>query len=275
MAAGRAVVMLIVATTLLLGCVGSASAAPADEPSLLLILDASGSMQAPFGNGSRIDAAKRALHQLIEALPEDSRVGLRVYGHRVPNSDRRRGCRDTELVMPVRVLNRPLLHQRIDRIRSRGFTPIGASLRAASSDLRGSRNPNIVLVSDGIDTCVPPPCPVATTLAGRGARIDVIGLAVGPAARRQLRCIAQRGRGAYVDVDNARSLADRIRRLSLRPFRAFTVQGSQVEGAPVPDRAPVLEPGTYATAVAGRGAWFAVDVAAGQRLAVSATAAGG
>lgn len=275
MAAARAFVMLIISTTLLLGLAASASAAQPDEPSLLLILDASGSMQAQFGKDTRIVAAKQALHQLIDALPTDSRVGLRVYGHRVPNSDRRRGCRDTELVVPVRVLNRRVLHERIDRIRSRGFTPIGASLRAAGSDLRGSRNKNIVLVSDGIDTCVPPPCPVARRLGEGGTRIDVIGLAVGRAARKQLRCIAKEGGGAYVDVDNARSLADRIRRFSLRPFRAFTVQGKRVEGAATPDRSPLLEPGTYATAITGRGAWFAVDVAAGQRLAVSATAAAG
>ena len=140
MAAARAFVMLIITATLLLGPAGSASGAEPDDPSLLLILDASGSMQARFGKDTRIAAAKQALHQLIEALPADSRVGLRVYGHRVPNSNRKKGCRDTELVVPVRVLDRRVLHERIGRIRSRGFTPIGASLRAAASDLRGSRN---------------------------------------------------------------------------------------------------------------------------------------
>ncbi len=73
-----------------------------DEPALLLIMDASGSMKASDGGGgTKIQAAKAALNGVVDALPEDSLVGLRVYGHRIPNTDKARGCEDTELIAPV------------------------------------------------------------------------------------------------------------------------------------------------------------------------------
>lgn len=73
-----------------------------EAPALLLIMDASGSMNASDGGGgTKIQAAKSALNGVVDALPEDSLVGLRVYGHRIPNTDKARGCKDTELIAPV------------------------------------------------------------------------------------------------------------------------------------------------------------------------------
>ena len=129
---------------------------------LLLIVDASGSMQARLGDGTRIDAAKEAVRDLVGALPRSARVGLRVYGSRVGNDDPRSGCRDSELIAPVRRLDRARLRRRVGAVRARGFTPIGLSLLRATDDLPPGGSRNIVLVSDGIDTCAPPPpCKVA------------------------------------------------------------------------------------------------------------------
>src|SRR5918997_5777979 len=53
-------------------------AAPAqdagDRPSVLLVLDASRSMRAPAGDasGSRMDAAKRAVGEVLDAVPADA-----------------------------------------------------------------------------------------------------------------------------------------------------------------------------------------------------------
>ena len=62
---------------------GSAHAAQSEEepaPSLLLIMDSSGSMNAGDGSGgTKIQAAKTALNGVVDALPDDSQVGLRVY----------------------------------------------------------------------------------------------------------------------------------------------------------------------------------------------------
>src|SRR5262245_49907116 len=104
--------------------VASAQAPPSEDSSsaLLLILDASGSMNSNDGSGqSKIAAAKQALYQMIDNLPEGSQVGLRVYGHRVSSSERDRvaGCRDTELISPVQALNRQAMKDAISRFQAR------------------------------------------------------------------------------------------------------------------------------------------------------------
>src|SRR5690606_25361428 len=49
--------------------------------SVILVLDGSGSMEEPAGGGqSRMEAAKDGLRKVIEKLPAESSVGLRLYG---------------------------------------------------------------------------------------------------------------------------------------------------------------------------------------------------
>lgn len=250
-----------------------ASAQPEEPPSLLVILDASGSMAARLGRATQMVAAKQAVRDLVAALPQESRVGLRVYGHRVPNTDRRRGCNDTQLVAPVRRLDRARLRARVNAIRARGFTPIGESLRRGLRDLPRGGDRTMILVSDGIDTCAPPPpCEVARTVKRAGARVDVVGFRVESAARRQLRCIARAGGGTYVDARSAAQLAERLQRISLRPFRSFEVTGTKVGGSDVALGAPELGPGRWADSIApGEDRWYAVPVEEGQALTASAT----
>ena len=53
----------------------------------LIILDGSLSMNKPAGNGgTRLDAAKAAVHQLLDRLPAGANLGLRVYGTRLNHS---------------------------------------------------------------------------------------------------------------------------------------------------------------------------------------------
>jgi Ca-activated chloride channel homolog len=244
-----------------------------EPPALLVILDASGSMAARLGSGTQMTAAKQAVRDLVAALPQESRVGLRVYGHRVPNTDRRRGCNDTQLVAPVRRLDRSRLRQRVNAIRARGFTPIGESLRQGLRDLPRAGHRTMILVSDGVETCAPPrPCEVARAVRRAGARVDVVGFRVQSAARRQLRCIARAGGGTYVDARSAAQLADRLQRISLRPFRSFEVTGTKVAGNDVASGAPELGPGRWADAIgAGEDRWYAIPVEEGQTLTASAT----
>ena len=55
-----------------------AQAAPRDGR-MVLVLDASGSMQEPHGDGrSRFRAAVGALREVVSTLPDDLEVGLRV-----------------------------------------------------------------------------------------------------------------------------------------------------------------------------------------------------
>jgi Ca-activated chloride channel homolog len=55
--------------------------APAKDAAVILILDASKSMKDDDGTGRpKFQAAKEALDTLVHELPDDAKVGLRVYG---------------------------------------------------------------------------------------------------------------------------------------------------------------------------------------------------
>lgn len=247
------------------------SLAPAGTAPVELILDASGSMRADDGTGrAKIDTAKDALRRVIAELPEGVEVGLRVYGHRVPNTDRERGCSDTELVAPVAPLDRAALTSALEGIEATGYTPIGASLRAAADDLPAEGPRTVVLVSDGIDTCAPPdPCTVARELVANDVRLQVetVGFQVDPAAAAQLRCIAEVTGGQFTPVQDADEL--------VRALRSFEATGTPVEGGDTRENAPVLGSGQYLDGIAlGGRRWYAVDLEPGQRLRVVATIVG-
>lgn len=215
---------------------------------LLLLLDASGSMAEPAaGGGTKIEAAREALTEVVDRLPDDAEVGMRVFGATVFSAEDEGACTDTQNVVPVGPLDRAALTEQISAYEPYGETPIGAALRAAAADLGDTGKRTVVLLSDGEPTCRPDPCVVARQLRAKGVglRVNVVGLDVDPAARRALQCIAAAGGGSYVDVRDPVALSDSLVRVSVRALREFAVQGTPVEGGPTPEAAPEVEPGQY------------------------------
>jgi len=244
----------------------------------LIILDASKSMNEDAGNGgTRLDAAKQAVHELLDRLPPGARVGLRVYGSKVSQASRAEGCRDTALAIPVGPLDKGAMRSAVDGLNGTGRTPIGRSLLAAPGDLGtapGRRT--VVLISDGGDNCAPPdPCKAARRVAQQGLQmsISVVGLQVTPRVRRQLRCIARAGGGSYVDVQDAGKLGDELAAALARAFRSYEPTGTKITGGPTPQRALALGTGLFLDSIATEQTrYYAVDVPRGKRLVTSATA---
>ena len=283
----RSTAVLLVATAVALACLLAAGVAYARQcarqipsvqaraPSLLIVMDASKSMSKPAGAGrSRLQTAKSALRTLVKGLPDGTRVGLRLYGHRVSGATRAEGCRDTELVAPVGALDRGELVAQIDSYEAVGFTPIGRALREAADDLPFAGPASIVLVSDGGDNCAPPsPCSVAEKIARSGPDLSVqaIGFQVTDRARAQLRCIAERGRGVYRDAENADELAVALRALAARATRTFELAGRRVSGAPTARGARPIGSGRFLDQISpGEERWYRLGLAPSQRLAAGA-----
>jgi len=76
----------------------TASAAPKN---LVFILDASNSMNKPFDSGTRLDAAKAALIDLLDVRPKLDRAGVYVFGHRIAKDDSEASCQDIEAFFPL------------------------------------------------------------------------------------------------------------------------------------------------------------------------------
>jgi Ca-activated chloride channel family protein len=261
-------------------------ARPAGDPepagALLLVMDASGSMADQDAAGQTLlDGAKQALREVVQELPEGQPVGLRVYGHRVPNTDRENGCRDTELIHPISPLDRPALLEAIDGFDAVGYTPIGRSLQEAAEDLPPEGPRAIILVSDGEDTCAPPdPCGVAEELAGEGIElvIHTVGFALGgdDQARSELECIAEAARGEYHDADTAADLAETLTDVSTRETRRFQAAGLRLAGAPIPRDAATGALGTahVDTVLGDETNFYRFEITPGSRIRAEVVLAG-
>lgn len=249
-----------------------------DEGSVLLVLDSSKSMSdaAGAGGGTRLDAAKAAVRELVDTLPAEAKVGVRVYGAKVEESGRAAGCADTELVVPVGPLDKRVLRSTIDGLQGKGRTPIGRSLLAAPEDLPPGGRRTLILVSDGGDNCAPPdPCRAAREVAKQGVEmtIQVVGLQVNERVREQLRCIADAGGGTYVDAADPEALKNELLAAFARALRLYEPRGTPVDGGAEIAQAVPIGPGLYLDSISGtRSKWYSVQVERGQRLAVSATA---
>jgi Ca-activated chloride channel homolog len=228
--------------------------ATADEPKpvrILLLLDVSGSMNERMSSGrTKFAAAKRALKQVADSLPPGTEVGLRVYGSTIaePKSKNPKACTDSELVMPVGPLDRAKMYQAVDSFKAKGETPIAYALKKSIADLGDSGRRVLVLISDGEETCAKDPCPTARKLAESGVELqfNAVGFGVSGKARRQLRCIADAGNGAYYDASQTPDLTDAIRKITQRALRPFQISGIPVKGTEDPETAPQLATGQYA-----------------------------
>ena len=256
----------------------AAQTGAADErPAVLLLMDASKSMNEPAGDGgTRLDAAKAAVEEVLEAVPEEAPLGLRVYGSQLSGVSRAEGCRDTELVAPVEAGSRAAISDAVQALEGKGRTPIGRSLLATPRDFGpGERRRQVILVSDGGDNCAPPdPCRAARRVARAGLdlTVSVVGLQVNPRVRRQLRCIARAGGGTYVDAGDPDRLREELLAAFARAFRAYEPRGTELDGAPEPASAPQVGSGLYQGELApGEPEFAAVEVKAGERLFAAGT----
>ncbi len=86
----RARILRLVAALLVVGVVAAGGLVPAAQAAgdakLVLVLDSSGSMKEKVGASTKIAIAKRALNTVVDRLPADAAVGLRVYGATVGES---------------------------------------------------------------------------------------------------------------------------------------------------------------------------------------------
>lgn len=264
----RLAVTAAVAVVATLATTATAPAAGAGEQldpasRMMLVLDSSGSMsEATPDGGTRIDAAKGALREVIGGLPDDQEVGLRVYGAEVFSQNDPGACTDSQLIVEPGTGNRDQLTGALDGYEPYGETPIGYALQEAGKDLGTEGLRTIVLVSDGEPTCAPDPCEVATELSNDGVdvRIDVVGLDVDQEARDKLRCIAENGHGTYYDAQDADDLVRSLDVSTTRASRPFDLTGTPVEGTATPADAPVITTGQYLDTVPlNDGLWYRVE----------------
>ncbi|MEU8296559.1 VWA domain-containing protein [Micromonospora sp. NPDC048909] len=252
---------------------------PTEPPRVELVLDVSGSMRARDIDGrSRISVAQQAFNEVVDALPAETQLGIRVLGATYRGKDKKVGCQDTQQIVPVGPVDRTEAKAAVATLRPTGFTPVGLALRGAAQDLgTGATARRIVLITDGEDTCAPPdPCDVARELAAQGTRlvVDTLGLAPDEKVRRQLLCIAGATGGTYTAAQSTEELTDRIKQLVERAGETYTRTPTAVGGGTGCPGAPLLGPGVYTDReMFSEHRWYRVPVRPGQELRASVSVA--
>jgi Ca-activated chloride channel family protein len=197
---------------------------------LLFILDASGSMWGKVDNSFKIETAKNALVTLVSDLPADTKVGLMVYGHREKTS-----CADVEMLLPVGHANASSIREALSGVKPLGKTPIAYSLEQTADQFIGLENDanNVVLISDGVETCDGDPCAVAAALANSNIklRVHVVGFDIPEDDKKQLECIAELGNGQYFSADSTEGFVT-----------AVTQAIQTVQTTTVPETPPAPQP---------------------------------
>ncbi len=176
-----------------------------DLTRILFILDASNSMNARWGEQTRIEAAKELLAKTVDGLKNvpNLEIGLRVYGHQSPITATFQDCNDTKLEVPFASDNFNQVKARIRSIYAKGTTPIARSLEAAAGDFPDQKSRNIIiLITDGLEACDNDPCVIAKKLHDKGVKVTpfVIGLGMDLSYLEKFKCI-----GSYTDAETKES----------------------------------------------------------------------
>lgn len=179
-----------------------------DNLNVEIILDASGSMKAQVNGRTKMELAKEAIDTFASSLPKESKVALRVYGHKGTGSDKDKemSCKANEKVYDFQSYDKSKLNQSLNGVEAKGWTPVAASLREAQKDLAqfpAEQNTNIIfLVSDGIETCDGNPVEVAKSLKDSSVKpiVNIIGFDVDAKGQKQLQDVAENASGSYANV---------------------------------------------------------------------------
>jgi hypothetical protein len=224
---------------------------PLAVASFELILDASGSMWGTVGGRAKIEIAKETMRQVIEELPDDVHVALRVYGHRVAPG-RAGACQDSELVFPLAKIDKGRLVERINGLRARGTTPIAYSLSHVATDLGGIPGEKmVILVTDGKEECGGSPSRAVSALIEQGfkVQVNIVGFALGEEARSEMRRVAERTSGRFFDAGNEDALRDAIEQALAVPYDVLDPAGVKVAAGLVGKGAVTVPEGTYTVVV--------------------------
>ena len=183
-----------------------------DKDGIYIIFDASGSMWGELPDKSRkVTVAKQVLEDFVTGDFEGYDLALRAYGHR-----RKGDCADTELVAPFGAPEQVISTVKAftKDLNPLGKTPISRSLRAALDDF-GNRSGDIILISDGIETCDEDPC--ALVQAWRDKNVDikvhVVGLGLEDKEKAAMQCISDAAGTEYQDAESAETLAEGLKQI--------------------------------------------------------------
>lgn len=200
---------------------------------ILLVLDASLSMEKEWGSGSKWQIAMQVVSDVADsiALSPNVNYGLRMFGHLYANEEH--NCKDSRLELPLGRYNKAKVMAKLKTTRPRGITPIAYSIEKAVNDFsQAPAGKNIlILVTDGEEACGGDPCKASWELQQKGIILKpyVIGLALSGVAENRFKCI-----GELVNTDSGEEFAQTLKKMVVEAISRTTVQVNLLDAEQLP-----------------------------------------
>lgn len=179
----------------------------------VLVFDASGSMWGQLKGGeNKIVVAREVMTDYFQRRDASTPLAVIAYGHR-----RRGDCKDIEVIASSGRHDPARLSSQLAGINPRGMTPISASLRLAAAQIpRTAERSNIILVTDGLETCEADPCAVAAELAasGHSIRAHVVGFGLTEKEAAGLSCVTGQTGGLLLRPQSGAELAAALNQIA-------------------------------------------------------------
>ncbi len=176
-----------------------------DAPTVMFLLDGSGSMWGPFGNErrSKFEIGRETLAQTIARIRPDARMGLSSFGHR-----RRGYCGDVEVIVPPDANNLEKITTPLPKLNANGMGPVALGLRETAKAIATAVPAAIVMIHDDVDNCSPDTCVAAAEIAKANPNLAIysIGLGIGPQKLQQMSCVANATHGRAYDAQDTAGL---------------------------------------------------------------------
>lgn len=166
---------------------------------ILIIYDASNSMNARWQSASKMALSKKLIAGIIDSLDAvpNVQLALRAYGHQSPYPPL--DCGDSRLEVPFAPGNGKKINHVIRTLVPKGATPIAYSLREAAKDFppcEDCRN-LIILITDGIEECGGDPCQASFYLQQQGIALKPFIIGIGDDFSHDFQCV-----GEYFDASD-------------------------------------------------------------------------
>ncbi len=192
------------------------------EPDTMIVFDASGSMWGQIEGKNKIEIARDAMAEIAQGFDHNQPVGLMAYGHR-----RKGDCTDIETLVYAAAGTAKQITNQVNQLQPKGKTPLSQAVKLAAEQLKFTENQaEVVLITDGVETCDLDPCAVAAELESLGVdfKAHVIGFGLNADQGKQVSCMADITGGQYVAAENAAALNEALQQVILEKEQKVKVQ---------------------------------------------------
>lgn len=179
---------------------------------IYIIFDASGSMWGQLPDRTtKLATAKKVLNEFVGGDFAGYDLALRAYGHRHKDD-----CEDSELVVPFgppEQVTKPI-RDFVSATNALGRTPITYSLQKALEDF-GDRAGEIILITDGIESCDADPCALIRQWRETNVKIKVhvVGFGLDEKSKDALKCLSDAAGTEYFDAQSGKDLSEALKKI--------------------------------------------------------------